>query len=122
MTTKTKARTTRKTPTKAKAKPEPKTEAEPTAIAKAFADRRTTYTKAKTPAGKATLHNGDDVALMLAGCDLNEVYEIAAERLGVTFDELDAKYGHLNLGMQRMNLGNRIRGALKKAKATDEAA
>ena len=36
-----------------------------------------------------------------------------AEKLKVSKESLAAKYEHLNVGMQRMNLGNRLRKALK---------
>lgn len=62
-------------------------------------------------AGNATMDNGDALARKLRGTDLDEAYAQAAKILGVTQKELRDKYGHLNVGMQRMNLGNRIRAA-----------
>ena len=38
---------------------------------------------------------------------------MTAEKLEVSKDSLVAKYEHLNVGMQRMNLGNRLRKAMK---------
>lgn len=51
----------------------------------------------------------DEVAKDLAGMTLDEMYEYAAKGLGCTSEVLKAKYGHLNPGLQRMNLGNRLR-------------
>lgn len=41
--------------------------------------------------------------------DLAEAYERAARLLGSTVEELEQKYGHLNNGLQMMNLRNRLR-------------
>jgi len=51
----------------------------------------------------------DEVADALSGLTLDEMYEHAARGLGSTVEELRSRYGHLNKGMQRMNLGNRLR-------------
>jgi len=74
------------------------------------------YTKAKTAAGNSSLHCGDEVAGKLAGRTLDEAYALAAKATGQTVKDLQKKYGHLNVGMQRMNLGNKIRGALAAAR------
>lgn len=77
----------------------------------------------KTPTGRRTIDCADDVAEKLRGQVIDEVYTEAAEALETTVEELKAKYGHLNIGMQRMNLGNRIRGAAQaKVKAEEKAA
>lgn len=67
------------------------------------------YVKAKAPGGGTSLNNGDAVAEKLQGKDLDEVYGIVAKALKVEVKELKSKYGKLNVGMQRMNLGNRYR-------------
>lgn len=84
--------------------------------------------------GKVIAHKidiGDETAVTLREKTLDEVYEHAAAVIGVTVDELKAKYQHLNAGQQRMNLGNRIRNwprlqekaeAKAAAKAMREAA
>ncbi len=64
----------------------------------------------KTAGGNPSIHCNDDIAQKLAGKTLDEVYAMTAKIVEVPVAELKAKYGHLNLGMQRMNLGNRIRG------------
>jgi hypothetical protein len=61
--------------------------------------------------GNATMDNGDAVAKKLRGAELDEVYAQASKVLGESQAALRAKYGHLNVGMQRMNLGNRMRAA-----------
>jgi len=68
----------------------------------------------KTAAGNASVHCNDPVAQKLLGKTLDECYTIAAEVCAPDMDEaaLRAKYGHLNVGMQRMNLGNKMRGVL----------
>lgn len=70
------------------------------------------YEKVKAPGGGTSYHNGDPVAEKLAGKSLDEVYAQAAKTLKVDEKELRAKYKHLNPGMQRMSLGNRMRSVL----------
>jgi hypothetical protein len=57
---------------------------------------------------------GDVVAEKLRNKTLDEAYAIAAEFVKIPENELRAKYVKLNPGQQRMNLGNRMRGWLKK--------
>jgi hypothetical protein len=52
---------------------------------------------------------GDPIAETLRGKPLEEVYALAAGPLGMTVGDLKAMYSHLNPGMQRMNLGNKLR-------------
>ena len=80
------------------------------------------YQTAKSASGSVSKHSGDVVATQLVGLTLDETYAIAAEALDTTVDELVAKYEHLNDGMQRMNLGNRIRGAVNKINRNNEKA
>ena len=69
---------------------------------------------AKVKIGKHhTQDSGDELAVMLRGKDLDEVYEMASDILDVEAVDLYAKYEHLNPGQQRMVLGNRIRHAMK---------
>lgn len=82
------------------------------------------YQRAKAASGAMSQHNGDVVAQTLAGLPLESVLAIANK---MTSTDLSAKYTHLNVGQQRMNLGNRIRGAVSKinksiAKAKDALA
>lgn len=74
-----------------------------------------TYTRDKehkTQSGNVSVHCNDETAQKLLGKTLDECYSIAAEIIEETEEELRAKYGHLNPGMARMNLGNKIRGVL----------
>lgn len=70
----------------------------------------------KTPCGRRTLDCADSVASSLRGLNLDEVYETTSEWVKIPVVELEIRYSHLNPGMQRMNLGNLIRGAMKKHK------
>ena len=72
------------------------------------------YVSARSASGAKTQHNGDPVAVALQGATLEECYGLAAESMDSSDKELKEKYGHLNDGMQRMNLGNRIRGVVNK--------
>ena len=75
------------------------------------------YQKAKTAAGNSSLDCGDPIAKQLRGKPLPEVVKIVARALkqanGGTIKgierELTEKYGHLNPGLARMSLGNRLR-------------
>ena len=58
---------------------------------------------------------GDEVATMLRDCaTLDQVYKSASKYLGIKEKELREKYGHLNHGQQRMNLGNKMRFKWRK--------
>lgn len=69
-------------------------------------------TETKTANGNPSIHCNDKVANLLLGKSLDEAYKIAAKTLKETEKDLRAKYEHLNVGMQRMNLGNRLRKAV----------
>ncbi len=70
------------------------------------------YVTARAASGAKSQHNGDPVASALEGATLEEVTGLAVEIVGDA--DLATKYNHLNLGQQRMNLGNRIRGVVNK--------
>ena len=78
------------------------------------------YAKGRSASGATTFHSGDAVASGLEGATLDEVYRVASKALGETQKALHEKYDHLNPGMQRMNLGNRIRGAITAAEKAEE--
>lgn len=67
------------------------------------------YEKVKNASGHTSYDNGDDVATKLRGKTLDEVYAHAAKQLKEPEKDLRKKYEHLNPGMQRMSLGNRLR-------------
>lgn len=73
------------------------------------------YIKAKSVNGNSTMHCGDLVAVIMLPLTLDQCYQYTAQTIGVPEQELRNKYRHLNPGMQRMNLGNKIR-AFNKAK------
>jgi len=89
--------------------------------------KRENYVSTRTSSGGKSLHNNDDVAQGLAGLNVNELYVIAGKFLAFPLkvskktiednDQLQAAYGNLNVGMQRMNLGNRIRARVTKIDA-----
>ena len=64
---------------------------------------------------KRSIDKGDDVALALRKLTLDAVYSTAASSTGISQKGLRDRFAHLNPGMQRMNLGNMIRKALKEA-------
>lgn len=70
------------------------------------------YTQVKSAEGNSSMDNGDELATKLRGQDLDAVYKLASKALGETITALKGKYGHLNLGMQRMCLGNRMRASV----------
>lgn len=90
------------------------------------------YNRVRNASGAFSHHNGDIVAESLQGLELEEVYEVASKILTeaatrgkpdaepVSIDFLQSKYGHLNAGQQRMNLGNRIRGAISAIDKANE--
>jgi hypothetical protein len=67
------------------------------------------YVKGTTPAGNSTADNGDQTAEQLRGMDLDKLYAYAAKQLDESQTALKTRYAKLNRGMQRMNLGNRLR-------------
>lgn len=83
-------------------------------MAKVLATYRLAYVPTVAASGKKSLHAGDAVARALEYTELDYVYGVAAQLLQVAESELRAKYAHLNVGSQRMNLGNRIRAAYKR--------
>ncbi len=83
----------------------------------------TRYTKhdVKSPSGRKALDINDSAAALLRGHDISDCYFIVAKNMAKLDKSLDAEvvekeltkqYQHLNIGMQRMNLGNRLRKAM----------
>ncbi|KKN39793.1 hypothetical protein LCGC14_0739890 [marine sediment metagenome] len=72
------------------------------------------YVSGVSGSGKKTKRSNDPVAQALDGFTVAEVYAVACVMTDISVRDLQSKYGHLNIGMQRMNLGNRIRGAVAK--------
>lgn len=67
----------------------------------------------RTASGRPATDKGDEVASILRGMSLDQVMRLTAPILGTTPEALEMRYAHLNPGMQRMNIGNRIRKLLK---------
>lgn len=67
------------------------------------------YEKVKNASGHTSYDNGDDIAQTLRGKTLDEVYAHAAKKLKEDEKALRSQYKHLNAGLQRMSLGNRLR-------------
>lgn len=63
---------------------------------------------------KRSIDKGDTVALALRRLTLDAVYATAASATSIAAPALLERFGHLNPGMQRMNLGNMIRRALRE--------
>lgn len=72
------------------------------------------YTKVKAASGRVSCDNDDQVAKMLREKSLEEVYFIVSSTVSIDVTTLHSLYDHLNPGQQRMCLGNRLRGFLKK--------
>ena len=86
-----------------------------------FQKEKYVNSRVKTPSGRRAVDIGDSVAVMLRGDNLSHVYKkvaVALNNMGVTVTEkeLKGRYEHLNVGMQRMNLGNLVRGSISKTK------
>jgi hypothetical protein len=88
---------------------------------------RESYERGTTDDGASFIDNGDTIAQQLRGWELIDVAKEAAKRCGqrnaqgwLDFygkDRTAAGKKPLNAGMVRMNLGNRIRAAMKKEAA-----
>ena len=76
------------------------------------------YETSRTATGGKSLSNGDKVAKALEGMNSEEVYAVADNL--IEGNDFRDKYAHLNVGMQRMNVGNRIRGFVGKRDKENE--
>jgi hypothetical protein len=79
------------------------------------------YVAGRSGTGKKTLINGDPVSLALVGATPRQaaIMLVSLSRQLIpgstlTVDEVVSKYAHLNVGLQRMSIGNRIRGVVAK--------
>ena len=90
-------------------------EPQPRGMAKTLNRYRDNYEPHLTPQGKKSLSNGDWLAQQLAGLTPAEVLSVGGRVLGL---DVRGLYGHLNPGQQRMNVGNRLRAAIKKEEYT----
>ena len=72
---------------------------------------RSNYKETRSASGAKSLNNGDPIAEGLDGMTIHELFNVGQKVCG---EDFKPKYAHLNVGMQRMNVGNRIRGAVTK--------
>jgi len=79
------------------------------------------YVNGVSGSGKKTKNCGDAIAEALDGFTVEEIRAVASKMTDTTQKDLEAKYEHLNVGMQIMNLRNRIRGAVNKLDKAHEA-
>jgi len=63
---------------------------------------------------KRSIDKGDAVALALRPMTLDQVVAHVSKATGISQVGLRERFGHLNVGMQRMNLGNMLRKALNE--------
>lgn len=80
-------------------------------VAEKYRDGYKTDKSVRTPSGAYSISKGDDVAKSLNGLSTSQLAEVAKDA-GV--GEKFAGWKHLNPGMQRMNLGNMLRGLLRQ--------
>lgn len=73
---------------------------------------RDKYVATRTASGAKSLSNGDEVAILLEGLPVNALHDIADKAF--KDNDFRERYAKLNKGMQRMNLGNRLRGWITK--------
>lgn len=91
-------------------------------MSEALKKARARYTKTHRPDGTPSADNGDAIAKELRELDPLEVAVLADRVMGEAAGFHAARYAGLNNGQVRMNSGNRIRGAYRKAlEAGDEA-
>jgi hypothetical protein len=77
------------------------------------------YVSTKSASGKKSQRRDDAVAEALDGLTVDGVYKVADKILE---EDFRTKYGHLNVGMQRMNVGNRLRAWVTKGEVGDDRA
>lgn len=97
---------------------EPETDDEELTVAqkmsKKLREARERYDATIAYSGNKSADNGDEVAQALRSLEPKQVVEAAERILGLSPGELWTKYEGLNPGQQRMNAGNRIRGAIRR--------
>lgn len=79
---------------------------------KVSAEARARYVRTKVD-GVTVIDCGDKTAEALRGMEITEVAKFAAPTLGVTAKALLEQYAHLNAGMCKMSIANRLRKVLR---------
>ena len=83
-----------------------------------YLERYQRYTRVAEDGVKSrSVDNGDAVARAFREMNLEQGYEYVAATIGTSPEALRAQYGHLNVGQQRMNIGNRLRAFLRRQAA-----
>jgi uncharacterized protein YfkK (UPF0435 family) len=77
--------------------------------------REERYEVSVSASGNKSFYCGDEVALVLEGMTADDVCELADEFCPLEKGTHAARYEGLNIGAARMNAGNRIRGAVRRA-------
>lgn len=89
--------------------------------------RYTTHEGVKTANGNRAVDIADEVANKLRGKAIEDAYVYVADRLSklkgedISAHSLKKRFGNLNLGMQRMNIGNMLRAAIRAKEAAKAA-
>lgn len=126
MTNKTTAKT-RKTAAKAKAAAAPEATEDDAPVVRLNPDHnRYVRGLASTASGRDSYDIADEVANSLRAKTIDEVFEAVADQLtklgeATAPEALKARWEGKNPGMQRMNAGNVLRGAIRRAKRKAEA-
>jgi len=79
------------------------------------------YVNGVSASGKKTKNCGDEIATATDGFSVEELAAVASKLRDIPAKDLVAKYAHLNVGMQAMNLRNLIRGGVAKLNKAHEA-
>ncbi len=77
------------------------------------------YVEQRSPAGTKSYSNGDTVSQVLQGMNSDEINQIADKLF--PDNDFRERYKERNVGMQRMIVGNRIRGWVAKRDKENEA-
>jgi hypothetical protein len=83
-----------------------------------LAKYRPGYVVSITPNGRKSRCNGDKVAEALEGFEPAQIIAAAEKLLNFKKGELLERYAGMNQGQARMNVGNRLRGAVKRGDIT----
>jgi len=77
------------------------------------------YVQTTSASGKKSMRRDDEVANAMDGLPIESIHALGQKLLK---EDTSAKYQHLNVGMQRMNVGNRLRKFVKEAAEGEDRA
>lgn len=89
-------------------------------MAEALRKARVRYTKTRRPSGAMSADCADALARELREIEPADAMTLCDKVMQEPIGTAEAKYANLNNGQKRMNSGNRIRAALKKAQAAQD--